>query len=99
MDSKIKVHKQLCDYLNDIYKAKNSDYGDSFAKVRQEYPEAIIIRLMDKLERLKTLYKQEAEPAVWTENIGDTLIDLANYCLLELVERQFGGNSKGDKDA
>lgn len=52
---KITVHKGICDNLNSTYKAKNSDYGDSFSKVRQEYPEAICIRLMDKLERLKTL--------------------------------------------
>lgn len=50
---KIKVHKEICDRLHDTYVAKNADYGDSFAKVRAKYPEAILIRLEDKMSRLE----------------------------------------------
>lgn len=53
--NKIEIHKTLCDQLNDIYSRKNADYGDSFAKVRREVPNAILVRLMDKMERIKTL--------------------------------------------
>ena len=82
---KITLHKGICDNLNSTYKAKNSDYGDSFSKVRQEYPEAICIRLSDKLERLKTLYR--GQQAQVKESIEDTLLDIANYAIMELVER------------
>jgi hypothetical protein len=71
--------------MNDTYKAKNADYGDSFSKLRKEYPEAICVRLMDKLERLKTLMKGN-EQQVKDESIKDTLLDLANYAIMELVE-------------
>lgn len=84
MRDKLKIHEDICKQLNLLYENKNSDYGDSFEKVRQEYPEAIIIRLMDKLERLKTLYKVKQSKV--DESIEDTLMDMANYCIMELVE-------------
>lgn len=85
--NKIELHKQICGNMHNTYKAKNADYGDSFAKVRTEYPEAICIRLMDKLERLKTLYKG-GEQQVKEESIDDTLLDIANYAVMELLERK-----------
>ena len=85
--NKIELHKQICGNMHNTYKAKNADYGDSFAKVREEYPEAICIRLMDKLERLKTLYKG-GDQQVKAESIDDTLLDIANYAVLELLERR-----------
>ena len=48
--NKIELHKQICGNMHSTYKAKNADYGDSFAKVRREYPEAIYA-VMELLER------------------------------------------------
>lgn len=79
-------HEVICTMLNKMYQEKNSDYGNNFAKVRAEFPNSILIRLSDKLERLKTLYKQDAK--VKDETIEDTLMDLANYAIMELVERR-----------
>ena len=87
MNIRAEIHKNICRELNEVYRAKNSDYGNSFTKVREEYPQAILIRLMDKLERLKTLYNGR-ERLVKDESIDDTLKDLANYCIMELVERR-----------
>lgn len=84
--NKIEIHKNLCDTMHTTYQNKNSDYGDSFAKVRNKYPYAILIRLHDKLNRLETLMTGTKQK-VSDESIDDTLLDLANYCLLELVER------------
>lgn len=85
MNNKIKVHKEICDTLNKTYEAKNADYGDSFGKLRQEFPDAILIRLTDKLERLKTLYS--GGKCAVDESIEDTLLDLANYAIMEVIER------------
>ena len=86
---KLCLHKDFCDTLNIIYRQKNHDYGDSFAKVRLVVPNAILVRLMDKLERLKTLLGKGEQAQVVDESIYDTLIDMANYCIMELIERQF----------
>lgn len=85
---KLEIHKKICNQLNTLYAKKNQDYGDSFAKLRKEYGNpAILIRLEDKLGRLKRLM-MGAEPQVKDENINDTLMDLANYAIMELVERE-----------
>lgn len=84
---RLKMMKDLHGEKEVVYEAKNGDYGDSFAKVRREYPEAIIIRLMDKLERLKTLYKGGPQ-RVSEETIEDTLLDMSNYAEMEIIERR-----------
>ena len=71
--------------MAEVYVAKNHDYGNSFAKLREKYPTSILIRLADKLNRLDTLLMGDA--AKVDESIDDTLLDLANYAVMELVER------------
>lgn len=86
--NKVKKHKEICEKLNKIYEAKNHDYGDSFARVREQYPQSINIRLWDKLLRLDQL-NSGVEAEVKDEKIEDTLMDMANYCIMELIERQY----------
>ena len=50
--------------------------------------QAILIRLSDKFFRLKTLLQSGSAAQVSDESIEDTLLDLANYCLMEVVERK-----------
>lgn len=87
------MHTQICDNLNGTYRRKNHDYGDSFAKLRNELPNAILVRIYDKYSRLKTLL-EGAEQQVQDESIDDTLMDLANYCIMELVERKIEHEGK-----
>lgn len=84
---KVDIHKEITITLNDTYKRKNNDYGDSFAQVRQRVDNAILVRLWDKLLRLETL-TNGAVQQVSDESIEDTLMDLANYAIMELVERK-----------
>jgi hypothetical protein len=85
---KVEIHKEIVMGLNDLYAAKNSDYGDSFTNTRNKFDNAILIRLNDKLARLETLI-MKGNARVPNEGIDDTLRDLANYAIMELVERQF----------
>lgn len=85
--NKVEMHMEICLELNKIYEAKNTDYGDVFSKIRKELGDwVILVRLSDKLERLKTLLGKREESRV-NESIDDTLKDLANYAIMELVER------------
>ena len=86
--NKVEIHKGICDKSHNTYKAKNADYGDSFSKLRQKYPNAILIRLTDKLNRLEVLMNG-GQQQVNDESIDDTLLDLATYAIMELTERQF----------
>ena len=78
-------HSAICKELTDLYTRKNHDYGDSFHVTYQKWglPMAAI-RLEDKLQRFETLIKAESQ--VKDESIRDTLIDLANYAIMTVME-------------
>lgn len=77
--------KQIANGLTELYERKNADYGNSFSKTFEEFGMmSTVVRLSDKLERLKTLSKQEAK--VKDESIQDTVMDIAVYAMLTLME-------------
>ena len=84
---KVQMHLDICRELNEIFKRKNSDYGEAFAKLREEYPDAILFFIEVKFFRLKTLLSGE-KMQVKDESIENTLFDLANYCIMEAIERR-----------
>ena len=86
--TKVEQHWALCEQLNQIYEKKNHDYGDSFHTTFQEEGMAMVrIRLSDKLNRFKNLTKSK-DQMVQDESIQDTLMDLANYALMTVLEMQ-----------
>ena len=88
------LFKVITNEMLDLYEIKNKNYGDSFSKQFQEYGlTSVCIRREDKLNRLKSLNKQISEAKngivdidVDDESIKDTLIDLANYSVLAIME-------------
>ena len=85
--TKGELHRQICESLNKTYIRKNADYGDSYGQLRTKYPDSILIRLFDKFSRLERLITGH-EAQVKDESIEDTLMDMANYALMEVVERR-----------
>lgn len=80
-------HKALCNILNEIYKQKNQAYGDSFHDTFVEEGLAMArIRLTDKLNRFKSLTRTNEKQKVTDESLEDTLLDLANYALMTILE-------------
>lgn len=79
-------HMEICEEMNDLYAKKNADYGDSFHLSFQEEGMAMArIRLGDKLNRFKNLTRNGTQQ-VGTESVRDTLIDLANYAIMTIIE-------------
>lgn len=86
--SKVQRHAEICKEINDLYERKNHDYGDSFHQTFVEEGMAMVrIRLGDKFSRFKTL-SRGGEQKVNDESIRDTLIDLANYAIMTVVEME-----------
>lgn len=78
-------HEMVCKELTDLYMKKNADYGDSFHTSFEKYGLVMAaIRLGDKFNRFESLIGKEAQ--VKDENIRDTLIDLANYAIMTVME-------------
>lgn len=94
---KLMKHKVLCDKIHVLYKRKNADYGNSFGKTFVEEGMAMPrIRLSDKLERFKRLTKSGVQN-VKDESIRDTLMDLANYAIMTIVEMECGEEAAGEE--
>ncbi len=78
-------HRELLDFMHEQYVDKNTDYGNSFSETFDRFGlTAPIVRMWDKLQRIETLSKQDAR--VKDESIRDTLLDLANYAIMTVIE-------------
>ena len=84
--NKVEAHGNLCDFIHNLYTRKNHDYGDSFSRT---YESLGIIsaatRITDKYNRFIEMAKGSKQ-LVNDESIRDTLIDMANYCLMTIME-------------
>ena len=97
---KVKRHKEICDGLNALYAKKNHDYGDSFHLSYLEEGMAMPrIRLGDKLNRFKTLSRKLESQKVRDESIRDTLLDLANYAIMTVLEMEGEHNERNRIDS
>lgn len=95
-DTKVNKHALICEEIHYLYVQKNQDYGDSFHQTFMEEGMAMArIRLGDKLSRFKSLTRSGIQQ-VKDESIRDTLIDLANYAIMTVLE--LDTMKEGDQD-
>ena len=86
IEPKVTRHYAICQKLNQVYKAKNHDYGDSFGDTYKKLGIiSAVTRLSDKMNRLMSLAVSH-EAQVKDEKIEDTLLDMANYAIMTLIE-------------
>ena len=77
--------KEITDKMFETFKAKNHDYGSSFSNLFKECGMTYAYGHMEeKLERVKSLMKDEAK--VNGEGMKDSLLHLANYAILTIME-------------
>ena len=83
-------HKLLCDKARLLMQDKNHDYADSsdpFSNFRSFGALGILVRLSDKLARLRS-YESKGELRVKSESLEDTVIDVINYVVLYMVYKE-----------
>lgn len=84
---RVKKHSEICKALNETYAKKNADYGNAFGDTFRELGiVSAITRITDKTNRLKALCRPGAEQKVRDESVRDTLMDLANYAIMTVLE-------------
>lgn len=88
--NRIERHFEIVTALNQLYASKNSDYGNSFGETYQKLGIiSALTRISDKYNRLISLAtKPEEERKVKDESIQDTLLDMANYCIMTVIEME-----------
>ena len=96
MDRKIKKHEELCEEIHEMYIKKNADYGDSVGELYSRLGDvSFLTRISDKYNRLMNLmcdYDGYMRKDINYESVDDTIMDLANYCIIWLMERELKNN-------
>lgn len=88
IDTRAKRLEEIMNKNLELYKKKNADYGNSFAEVYKELGfESGLVQILHKVNRIKGIYKN-GKAEVDGESIKDSLIDLANYALMTVVEME-----------
>ena len=90
------LHNELCSKAREIMQAKNRDYaheGDVFRNFRLFGGLGILVRLSDKLARLRS-FEENQSFAVTDEKLIDTVLDTINYAVLYFAMKQEGRTQK-----
>lgn len=92
IDENVVSFRAIQDKLVKIYAKKNHDYGDSFNEGCDELSVGYAFsRIFDKTKRFQTLAKgimnNNLSIEVQDETMEDTIMDLANYCMMYLAWR------------
>jgi len=85
-EPKATVYSEMSDTMSKAYKLfseKNKAYGNSYFESSDDLRYANLER---KWARLKTFMDKKTEPDF--ESVEDTLMDMANYCMMEIVKRK-----------
>lgn len=85
MKDKFQKHIEISEELYNLYRSKNADYGDSFGETYDKLGLiSAVTRISDKTNRLQSLCVNKQN--VKDESIRDTLMDLANYAIMTIIE-------------
>ena len=84
-EKEVELFTNYTQNMREIFAKKRHDYGPSTEETFNKFGMvSMIVRMQDKLNRLYTLSKSN-DSAV-DESIEDTLLDLANYAVITLLE-------------
>lgn len=85
-DGYVDYFNTIIEEMKNVHEKKNADYGNNFHKRYKRYGFlTALLRLTDKMERLENIY-EKGEIQVKDESVEDTLLDLANYAVMTIVE-------------
>jgi hypothetical protein len=81
MVDRVEQLKQIQSDALELFKKKNADYGDAFAKFGII---GVLMRIEDKIQRALSISKSGVT-LVDDEGLKDTLLDLHNYAAMALM--------------
>lgn len=79
-------YEKVIKEIEELSKIKNKDYGCNSLTRFGNY--GILVRISDKLDRLKTLYENGNRRHVKDETIQDTIKDVVNYAIYMLLQER-----------
>ena len=87
IEQEIKEFERLTRMMAGTFKQKRNDYGQSTTETFEKFgPVSMLTRMHDKMARLDRILGQNVVRQVNDERVDDTLLDLANYALITIIE-------------
>ena len=87
INEEIAMFKELTTQMGDTFAKKRHDYGQTTEETYKKFgPVSMLTRMHDKMGRLDTLLVSGDVNYVKDEKVEDTLLDLANYALITILE-------------
>lgn len=87
INEEITMFKELTTQMSDTFAKKRHDYGQTTEETYKKFgPVSMLTRMHDKMGRLDTLLVSGDKNYVEDERVEDTLLDLANYALITILE-------------
>lgn len=82
--------------IKEMLTRKMQSYKNSYFETRSEFGKLVfLIRIIDKINRLKALIDQE-NSHFFEETYQDTIKDVIGYCLLELIFEKIKKEGKNE---
>lgn len=83
------VFADIVKEMQETFARKRHDYGQTTEETLKKFgPTSLLVRIYDKFGRLENLLSDEKEMFVKEESIRDTFLDMANYCIISIIELQ-----------
>jgi len=104
LEKKIHQHREIIENLNKIYRVKNKTYSDAASKNFDKYGLIYyLIKLSEKLDRLQSInllpeIDSKNMQVQTCESLNDTLMDIANYCIMAAIDLGFVTEKEIDND-
>lgn len=92
LEEQEKAYSIVIEECEKVFLRKNSVYdGSFFAETSRNFDNAFL-ELRRKIARIQALEKKDGKEEI--ETLRDTLIDLANYCMMTVVVLDNGGREQ-----
>lgn len=86
----VKEFEELTTKMLETFKKKRNDYGPSSRLTYNLFgADSMAVRMFDKLLRFANLTTKGHKQLVNDESVIDTLVDLANYALITVIEYKY----------
>ena len=87
IEQEINMFRDMTVAMGEIFARKRHSYGQTTTETFEKFgPVSMVTRMHDKLGRLDNLLVFNGKNAVVDESVDDTLLDLANYALITILE-------------
>lgn len=89
IEQEVEIFRGITEKMNKIFECKRHDYGQTTTETFERFgPVSMLTRMYDKIGRLENLIVRGDTNYVVDEKVEDTLLDLANYAIITILEMQ-----------